>query len=216
MMANAMNSAIPTVEQILAGLTEIANTWWPVAVFWHVYFAVFVSALLFGIRPSKRLSGIFLGLPFLSVSGIAWLSSNPFNGILFALLGIMLIFISVKLPRESVQIAPLWALIPGIFMLIVGWVYPHFLDSSSFLPFLYAAPTGIIPCPTLSIVIGLALILNGLGSRMLSVILGVIGILFGITGVVQLGVLIDVILSGSLVILILAFVGGPGRGKKPV
>jgi hypothetical protein len=107
------------------------------------------------------------------------------------------------------------AVIPGIIMFLVGWVYPHFLDSSSFFPYLYSAPTGIIPCPTLSMVIGSALILNGLGSRIVSLMLGISGILFGITGVVQLGVSIDVMLLGSIVILTLAFVGEPGRKTKP-
>jgi len=46
--------------------------------------------------------------------------------------------------------------------------------------------------------------------------LGMSGILFGITGVVQLGVSIDVVLLGSIVILILAFVGEPGRKTNPV
>jgi len=101
-------------------------------------------------------------------------------------------------------------------MFLFGWGYPHFLDSSSFLPYVYSAPTGIIPCPTLSIVIGSALILDGLGSRILSLMLGMSGILFGITGVVQLGVSIDVVLLGSIVILILAFVGEPGRKTNPV
>lgn len=211
-----MNGAMPTGEQILTGLTEIANTWWPVAVVWHLYFGVLAGVLLLGIRPSKRVSGILLGLPLVSVSSIAWLASNPFNGIVFAILGIIMIGISAKLPRVRVQIAPLWAVIPGIIMFIFGWVYPHFLDSSSFLPYLYAAPMGIIPCPTLSIVIGLALILNGLGSRILSIVLGMSGIIFGITGVVQLGVSIDVVLVGSIVLLILAFVGEPGRKTNPV
>ena len=190
---------------MVAGCGVLASLFWSTC-----------SILLLGIRPSKRVIGIFLGVPFLSVSSIAWLSSNPFNGIVFAFLGIIVIFISAKLPRESVQIAPLWAVIPGIIMFLFGWGYPHFLDTSSFLPYLYSAPTGIIPCPTLSIVIGSALILDGLGSRILSLMLGMSGILFGITGVVQLGVSIDVVLLGSIVILILAFVGEPGRKTNPV
>ena len=189
---------------MVAGCGVLASLFWSTC-----------SILLLGIRPSKRVIGIFLGVPFLSVSSIAWLASNPFNGIVFAFLGIIVIFISAKLPRERVQIAPLWAVIPGIIMFLFGWGYPHFLDSSSFLPYVYSAPTGIIPCPTLSMVIGSALILNGLGSRIVSLMLGISGILFGITGVVQLGVSIDVVLLGSIVILTLAFVKEPGRKTNP-
>jgi hypothetical protein len=199
---------MPTVEQILIGLKEIANTWQTVAIFWHVYFAAIIIVLIFGIRPSKRIGGILLGLPLLSVSIIAWVSSNPFNGMIYGLISIIVFYISTKLPRENVQVAPLWVWIPGILMFIFGWVYPHFLDTSSFWSYLYSAPTGLIPCPTLSIVIGLTMVLNGLNSRALLLILGIMGMFYGITGVAQLGVSIDgVLLLGAVMIVIVAFLG---------
>lgn len=199
---------MPTSEQILAGLKIIVNIWWPLAVFWHVYFAAVVIALIFGVRPSKRLSGILLSLPILSVSFVAWMSLNPFNGILYALIGILLIYFSIKLPQEKVSVAPMWILIPGIIMFIFGWMYPHFLETSSWLEYLYKAPTGLIPCPTLSIVIGVLLILNGLESRAISLLTGIVGLYYGITGVIQLGVLIDLILLiGAIIIVIISIAG---------
>lgn len=208
---------MPTNEQILAGLKVIANTWWLLAVFWHIYFAVIVIALIFGVRPSKRISGILLVLPLLSVSIVAWISLNPFNGIIYAVIGILMIYFSVKLPREKVQIAPLWVMVPGVIMFIFGWVYPHFLDASSSFVYLYAAPTGLIPCPTLSIVIGLTLILNRLDSRALSLILGIVGLYYGLTGVLQLGVSIDlVLLLGAIFIVVLSFVAKHGARANAV
>ena len=198
---------MPNAEQILTGLKEISNTWRILAVFWHVYFAAVVITLILGVRYKKRLAGILLLLPLASVSIVAWISSNPFNGLVYALISILLVVISFKLPRENIQIAPLWIAIPGILIFIFGWIYPHFLNTSSFLSYLYSAPTGLIPCPTLSIVIGLALILNGLNSRSLLIVLGIPGLFYGITGVFQLGVKIDLILLlGALMTIILAFV----------
>ncbi len=197
---------MPTVEQVLLGLSEIANNWRPLAVFWHAYFAALVIVLILGIRPSKRIVGLLLAFPLLSVSIIAWVYSNPFNGIIYALISILFIYFSSTLPRENVQIAPLWIMIPGIIMLLFGWIYPHFLDTSSFLPYLYSAPAGLIPCPTLSVVVGLFLILYGLSSRALCLILGLSGLFYGITGVAQLGVSIDwVLLLGAVMTLIVAF-----------
>ena len=90
-------------------------------------------------------------------------------------------------------------------MFSFGWVYPLFLESPSLLTYLYAAPTGLIPCPTLSIVIGLTVILSGLGSRLFSLLLGVSGVFYGIFGSARLGVMIDlVLLAGALLILFLA------------
>lgn len=197
---------MPTSEQILAGLREIVNSWQALAIFWHVYFAAIAVALILGARPPRRIAGLVLALPLLSVSIIAWASSNPFNGIIYALISILFIYFSARLLRGNVQIAQLWIMMPGIILFLFGWVYPHFLDTSSFLPYLYSAPTGLIPCPTLSIVIGLLLVLNGLDSRALSLILGFAGLFYGVTGVAQLGVMLDwVLLAGASLLVVFAF-----------
>lgn len=202
-----MSSVYPTTEEILFKLTELSNTWRPLAIFWHVYFAAFSIALISGVRPSKRLTGVLLALPFLSVSILAWSILNPVNGMAFTVISILLIWVSVKLPHEKVQTAPLSAMIPGVLMFVFGWIYPHFLDASSSLSFLYSSPVGIVPCATLSIGIGLVMILGSLGSRKVSLILGISGILYGITGVVQLGVTIDLILLLGSVVMLIAFAG---------
>jgi len=198
---------MPSSEQILTGLHDIANSWRGVAIFWHFYFGIIMILLLSGIRPSKRVAGLLLGLPVLSVSAIAWMSVNPFNGLVFGIVGILLLIFSARLSTDKVQFSPRWVLIPGAVIFAFGWIYPHFLDTLSFLPFLYAAPIGLIPCPTLSIVIGLGLLLDGLGSRSLSLLLGIMGLFYGITGVFQLGVAIDLILVlGAVMILIYPFI----------
>ena len=205
---------MPTPEQILSGLRAIANNWRVLAIIWHVYFAALALGLGLGGRPSKRVAGILLGLPLLSVSVLAWASANPFNGALFVLSGTGLIVISSRLPKVSVRIAPLWAVIPGVFMFIFGWTYPHFLDTSSLWPYLYSAPTGLIPCPTLSIIIGLALVLDSFGSRAWAVVLGALGIFYGLFGAARLGVALDwVLLLGALIVVFTLF-AGPRRGQK--
>ncbi len=198
---------MPTTEQILNSLIEIANTWRALAAFWHAYFAAVAVVLIFGVRFSKHLAGILLLLPLISVSVIAWLYMNPFNGLIFALISSLVLYFSLRMPREKIQIAPLWKVIPGIFLFLFGWIYPHFIsNTSSFLFYVWSTPIGLIPCPTLSVVIGLALILNGLNSRALLLTLGIPGLFYGITGVFQLGVTIDwILLFGALMIVILAF-----------
>ena len=196
---------MPTSEQILNSLHQISNAWQVLAIIWHVYFGVLAGILLVGNRPSPRMVGVLLAMPLLSVSGIAWASMNPFTGIVFALAGIALVMISNRLPGDHVQLAPAWAMVVGTGMIVFGWVYPHFLDTASFLPYLYSAPTGLIPCPTLSIVIGIALILGGLGSRLWSLVLGATGVFYAFFGAIRLGVTIDwILLAGSLAIILMA------------
>jgi hypothetical protein len=193
---------MPSAEQILSGLKHITVAWGTVAIFWHAYFAAIALALLFGLRPPKRLAGFLLVPPLLSVSGLAWLAGNPFNGMLFAVLAVLLLFIAYRLGCESVRIAPAGFFFPGLALFAFGWSYPHFRDGAPFLSYLYRAPTGLIPCPTLSIIIGLALALDGLGSRALCLALGVAGLFFGVIGVARLGVAVDwTLLLGAIVIL---------------
>ena len=102
-------------------------------------------------------------------------------------------------------------------MFAFGWVYPHFLDTSTSLTYLYAAPTGLIPCPTLSIVIGVGLIVGGLGSRAWSIFLGALGDFYSIFGAVRLGVVLDwVLLFGSLMIVLSVFVIAHGEQARAV
>jgi hypothetical protein len=197
---------LPTPYQILRGLSEIANDWRALAILWHVYFGILALALMLGAHPSRRLIGVSLGLPLLSVSALAWITGNPFNGTVLALSGITMIAVAVKLQDGRVQVASLWASTAGVLLFAFGWVYPHFLESSSFLPYLYSAATGLIPCPTLSIVTGFALILGGLGSRAWSLVLGITGIFYGIFGAARLGVEIDwLLLAGALTLVFFTF-----------
>jgi hypothetical protein len=197
---------MPAPELILEGLSNIANQWWLLAAAWHAYFAVLIIGLILGVRPAKRVAGILLALPLLSVSVLAWMAANPFNGALLGLAGVALIVLAFRLPDERIKIAPLWVVVAGALMFVFGWVYPHFLDTFPVFAYLYAAPTGLVPCPTLSIVIGLALIAGGLDSRLWTSVLAATGLFYGLFGALRLGVTIDIVLLlGALAALVVVF-----------
>lgn len=201
---------MPSPEQILASLTAIANQWWWVATAWHVYFAVIVIGLLLGVRPSKRIAGVLLALPLLSVSLFAWVGANPFNGLVLGLVGIALAVLAFRLPDERIEIGPPWAVVAGSLMFLFGWVYPHFLDTFPAFAYLYAAPVGLVPCPTLSIVIGVALVVGGFDARVWTTVLGITGVFYGVFGALRLGVTIDlVLLVGALLALLVVYLPHP-------
>ncbi len=64
--------AMPSVDQILANLSFMANDWCGVAVLWHVYFAV-ITALVVAGHSSKRMIGLSLTVRLLSVGILAWI-----------------------------------------------------------------------------------------------------------------------------------------------
>jgi len=176
-------------------LAAVANGWQWLAVLWHVYFAVVLVLMLYA-RLSVRMLGVLFSGPLLSVGCLALYVGNPFNAAVFVMSAVVLLMSAPRLPRTTVRLAPMSSVIPGAIGYVFGWIYPHFLNTSSFVPYLYAAPTGLIPCPTLSIIVGLTLLAGGL-SRTWSFVLASLAASYGIFGVLVLGVSIDLVLAAA-------------------
>ena len=201
---------MPTSAQITRQMGEIANQWIPLAIAWHLVIALALVALSFGWRPSRRTAGLLLASLCASVAAIAWLAGNPFNGSIFTALTAAFALIALRLPPGPARShAPLWAVIAGAMLLGFGLVYPHFLDQPAAM-YLVAAPVGVVPCPTLAVVMGFTLLAAGLGSPAWCRVLVAAGAFYSIVGVWQLGVLLDVgLLLGTLALAGLLAPGAP-------
>lgn len=196
---------MPSADEINDGLAQIAANWRWLAALWHVYLALPALGLALGWRPPRAVAGVLLSLPLLSVSALAWTTANPFNGIFFVVAGVASLWIACRLGSKPVETAPRWLVAVGAALVAFGWVYPHFLDTGSFVTYLYAAPTGLIPCPTLAAAVGFTLALRGLDSAAWSGVLGVTGLFYGTLGTAWLGVAIDgFLLLGALLLLLVA------------
>jgi hypothetical protein len=201
---------MPTSFEILNGLAAISNEGISVAVFWHIVFGLIIVALVLGWRPSRRVAAIALALPLLSVSIFAWKYDNPFNGTVFLLSAILLANFGFRLSGDKVRPGAVWGSVAGALLMVFGWIYPHFLITTTWLKYFYAAPTGLVPCPTLSLIIGLALLANGFASRAWPTASAILGIFYGLFGALRLGVHIDFfLLAGALLLLIQTIVAKP-------
>lgn len=188
---------------ILAGLTAIANDWRGLAIAWHVVLAALLVMIAAGWRPSSRVLGHLLVMTLLSVSLLAWLSGNPFNGTTFAALAVILTWGAIRFPNMPIQIAPPASAAAGIALLVFGSTYPHFLRTDSWAPYVYSAPFGLLPCPTLSVVIGMTLLVQSLRSSLWNTALVVAGLWYGAVGTFQLGVALDWVLLFAAATLVL-------------
>jgi hypothetical protein len=194
---------MPDVQQILQGLATITNHFTAISIAWHSLFLVLFIALISGWRPTNRLLSLLLSLPAFSVCLFAIVSNNLFNGLLFLVIGILLFVFGFKASREPVKISFMPFRIAGIIMILFGFIYPHFLDAKSFISYFYSAPTGLIPCPTLSIIAGFALLFEGFLSKGWSVTLITAGLFYSLFGIFRLHVILDtVLLAGMLIFLI--------------
>ena len=201
---------MPTTDQILQSVQSIVNGYGIFAIIWHILFYLFLAALMMKWAPSNRVSGLLLCLPLVSVSAFAWLSGNPFNGSTFLVLSVLIFIFSLKASRQAVETSQLIFFIAGVFMIAFGLIYPHFIETDSVLKYFYASPVGLIPCPTLSALNGLALMFNGFGSRSISLTLIIFGLFYGIFGVLKLEVYLDVFLALGAIILLVKYLSHSG------
>lgn len=193
---------MPSPEAILECLTSIAHGATSVAVAWHVVLAAVLVALGVGWQPSRRFAASASALPLASVAVLAALYSNPFNAAVMGVGALTLITVGLAQPSQAVRrtSGPLAAL--ALLLIAFGWFYPHFLDDRPALVYLYAAPLGLVPCPTLSALIGLALLARGFESRAWSTVLAGLGLTYAVFGALRLGVTIDALLAVGAVSLL--------------
>ncbi len=197
---------MPEPSEILSGLSAISNKYITIAIIWHVLFYLFLLSLLFKKRLPSKLTGYLFCLPLCSVALFAWFSGNMFNGITFSALAVLMILFCMRSSSCLFHFSPWPFIIIGILMVLFGLVYPHFLENRPLIAYAYSSPVGLIPCPTLSVLIGFLLMFNGLESKNIQIAFVAFGLFYGIFGVFRLGVIIDVaLIIGSLALLILVF-----------
>jgi hypothetical protein len=182
---------MPSPDTILSGLTTLADDWQWLAIAWHMLVVLLLALYLAGWRPSIRAVGYLIAGPIISVSLLAWLSGNPFNGVIFAGIAAALLWRSARLPRTAPELASSASVALGVALVMFGLTYPHFLGGDRWTAYLYAAPVGLVPCPTLAVTIGMTLALRNFRSPSWNVVLAASGLLYGLIGVFGLGVALD-------------------------
>jgi hypothetical protein len=190
-------------KDIINGLQSIVNDYSAFAMIWHAIFYILIAALIAKWVPSNKLFGLLTCLPLISVAIFAWLTGNPFNGAVFSIATILLIIFGIKADGQPIYYSQLPFIIAGILMISFGLVYPHFINPDSIIKYLYASPAGLIPCPTLSVIIGFLLLYNGFSSQPITLTLLVLGLFYGIFGVLKLAVYLDLFLiCGTFTLLV--------------
>lgn len=184
-------------ELILSQLQATVDTY-PVllSILHHILLVVVVVLLLIYKEKVKRLVDFYITLVFFSVflASIAPIV-NPFLIVVFGILTLLGIreFINPKMDysmKDTPTIHIMIALVAGF----IGFWYPetHFTKGS--FSALYSSPLGVIPCPTLTVVLSLFLLAYPFTNRLFHWILSGVGLFFGFVGLFILGVKIDLAL----------------------
>jgi len=190
----AKSAYVPSPREVLSSLSNIANGAVDVSIAWHVALIVAATALLFGLRPQKWAAALILSAPLLSVASLAFAFGNVFNGATFSLLAVLLAVLAWRAPPGTITFRSDWSAFLGALLIVFGVIYPHFLERASWFKYLYAAPFGTIPCPTLSVVVGSALVVGSFDLRAWRLVLAFASCFYAIVGTLRLGVFIDAVL----------------------
>ena len=190
---------MPSPFEILNTLALAANKFMTISIIWHLIVLIFIIALISGKKFNTKHVSAGLSIFLLSVGIIAVLVSNPFNGIMFALAALVFGIMTLKFKPEPIGLQWDFISVSGLILLIFGFIYPHFLDGDSYFQYLFAAPMGVIPCPTLSAFIGISLMLHSFGSKKWMLVAALFGLFYGIFGVLRLKVYLDIpLIAGAL------------------
>lgn len=203
---------MPSAQEILSQLTRIAGERVEVAVFWHAAVAAALVSLA-AWRPSRRVAAAAVAAPLVSVSAFAWWVGNPFNAAVFLATALALAGFGANLPGAEARPGPRWARYAGAASLAFGLFYPHFVEGLPPVLYLFAAPVGLVPCPTLAVVLGFGLLGGGFGSRGWSFTAGGVGLFYALFGVFRLDVWLD---AGLLLFAAALIAAAPPRAHRSI
>lgn len=151
--------------------------------------------LLKNIRVQKAVFNGLVVILTLTVTVNALINGNPFHLVTFAIL-LIIALIELVMGRNQVVISPssnVTTFVAFIFLFIGVW-YPEFVHTSS-LAMLFVSPMGIVPCPTLIVILSL-FTLNSSGISKLQYIATIImGAVYAVIGVFIFKVYLDAALG---------------------
>ena len=202
---------MPTTQEILDHLQAASREARWLAAAWHAIVGGLFIAGVLGWRPDRSRVGRALAIPLLSSSGTAWIFGNPFNGLILFALAAALWVLGGRLPEGRAALSRSWVLLAGLGLVGFACGYPAFLDDRGVVDHLLHAPMGVIPCPTLALVLGVCLLFEGCVRREGLILLALAGTFYGCFGWWSLGVAVDSVLAaGSILVLIRSIMLGQG------
>lgn len=191
---------MPSPRQILEQLTRLATEGRTLGLLWHV---VVLAALAFVVarkwegRASLAVATVF---PMFTASLVAFATGNWVNGLVLDLGALTMIVISRKFAGTLIEIGRPIPFTIGVATLLYALFYTHFTPIRSWTD-VWMTPIGVLPCPTMALVIGLGLMAGGFRSRAWSLTAAVLGLGYSLFGVFVLKVQWDLGLFAAAVVM---------------
>ncbi|HYE82076.1 MAG TPA: hypothetical protein VEG39_07910 [Clostridia bacterium] len=179
-------------EVILNFLPMVANKYLLLNAIMHILiYGVLAMVFLSGSKWKRIAFDSMIVLLLVSVAAISILNGNPFNFLTFTILSVFAVIELFKAENDIKFDVFSLNTLACIAIILVGLWYPHFANTHPVL-MLLLAPTGIIPCPTLMVVLGLLNLVYPKINRGLYTVTSLMGVFYGATGIFMLKVTLDV------------------------
>ena len=182
-------------ESILDAVRAAANTSLVVNLIMHLLVLAAVLSL-FLVTDTKTKRYIFDGTLFILATSVAIMSivsGNPFNLITFVVIAIVSVVEVIRRENQISRPTLNFNSIVCFVFILVGFVYPEFVNANAVvLPIV--SPLGAIPCATLLVILGMLNLLVPQVNKTQFIVITVLGLFYGVTGVFQLKVYLDIAL----------------------
>ena len=190
---------------MLADLSAAASHYQWLGLLWHLFISFLLAALLLGWEPVRRSARLWIALPLVSTAIVAAAAGNPFDGVVMGVTAMALLVAALRRPAALAAWHWNWQTGTGLASIAFAWAYPTFSANAASWVYAFGSPTGVLPVPTLALVIGFTLLTSAHQTRTWSTGLASVAAFYGAFGSVQLGVTLDLgLLLGSLALIIAA------------
>jgi hypothetical protein len=191
---------MPAPHQILEQLTRLATEGRMLGLIWHLALLVglaLVVAKKWESRASLAVAAVF---PMFTASLVAFAVGNWVNGLVLDLGALTMVVISRKFTGTPIEIGRPIPFTVGVATMLYAVFYTHFTSIHSWTD-VWMTPIGVLPCPTMALVIGLGLMAGGFRSRAWSLTAAVLGLGYSLFGVFVLKVQWDLGLFAASVVM---------------
>jgi len=194
-LASFVLTFVKTPEAITSMLETVAKETRGYAAFVHLLFLVVLGLGLLMGRLRNLLFSLFIAFISLSATVFAVKYVIAPNVIIFGMFFVLILhaWLTKQLNFDLKHSAPI-DLFFGVFGLVFGFWYLHWVESPVWLNALFASPLGVVNCPTMVTVCGFLCLSEKPRSALLEAAVGSVTLYFGFFGIFRLGAYVDVVL----------------------
>lgn len=141
----------------------------------------------------------------LSVTATAFINGNYFHVLTFLILSVISVIELFIRKNEYAQFKLNFTTVISFAFILIGLWYPEFVTVSK-LKCLLFSPVGIVPCPTILVILGITSLKKSKTNSLQQITVLTLGLIYGIIGTFKLRVYLDITLIAGIIFAFIMFI----------